>query len=63
MKLQAEIEIQQANEQARRQEKAAKVRAELEADEDYMLQKQRNWDDWKDDHERGAGNDKLRPTA
>ena len=61
--MQANIEIAQAQEQAQRQEKAAKVRKMLEADEEYMLQKQRNWDNWKDDHERGSGNDKLRPTA
>lgn len=60
---QADIEIAQAHEQAHSQAEAAKQRAELESDEDYMLQKQRNWDDWKDDHERGAGNNKLRPTA
>lgn len=61
--MQADIEIAQAHEQSQRQEQATKLRAKLEADEDYMLQKQRNWDDWKDDHERGSGNDKLRPTA
>lgn len=61
--MQAEIEIADANERSKRQEKADRMRAELEADEEYALQKQRNWDDWKDDHERGAGNSKLRPTA
>ena len=61
--MQADIEIAQAQEQAQRQEQAEKFRAKLEADEDYMLQKQRNWDDWKDDNARGSGNDKLRPTA
>ena len=61
--MQAEIEVLQAREQSEQQAKAAKIKAELEADEDYALEKQRRWDDWKDDHERGAGNDKLRPTA
>ena len=40
-----------------------KLKKELESDEDYVLAKERAWDDWKDDHQRGEGNSKLRPTA
>jgi len=61
--LQADIEVRQAQEAAESQAKADKRRAKLEEDEEYMLQKARAWDDWKDDNERGAGNSKLRPTA
>ena len=45
------------------QKEAEKRRAKLEEDEDYMLQKARAWDDWKDDNESGSGNSRLRPTA
>ncbi|RZR98244.1 hypothetical protein BHM03_00027556 [Ensete ventricosum] len=30
-------------------------------DEDAEVEKARAWDDWKDDHPRGAGNKKLTP--
>jgi hypothetical protein len=30
-------------------------------DDDAAVQKARAWDDWKDDHPRGAGNKKLTP--
>lgn len=32
-------------------------------DEDADLERQRAWDDWKDEHPTGYGNSKLRPTA
>merc|ERR1712078_764062 len=40
---------------------AKEDRAEDESEED--LQKQRAWDDWKDDHPYGSGNSRLRPCA
>lgn len=61
--LQARIEMEQVAWAEAAQQKAQKARQELEADEDYQLQKQRAWDDWKDDNPRGAGNSKLKPTA
>lgn len=61
--LQAEIEVEQAKSAAERQTAAEKLKKELESDEDYVLAKARAWDDWKDDHQRGEGNSKLRPTA
>lgn len=32
-------------------------------EEDADLERQRAWDDWKDEHPSGYGNSKLRPTA
>jgi hypothetical protein len=49
-----------AQEVQRSRELAAKTEDEKEEDE---LQKQRKWDDWKDDHPTGYGNSKLRPCA
>lgn len=34
---------------------------EDEDDDDESQEKARAWDDWKDDHPRGAGNKKLTP--
>ncbi|XP_010924912.2 PP2A regulatory subunit TAP46 [Elaeis guineensis] len=37
------------------------TRSGTEEDEDAAVEKARAWDDWKDDHPRGAGNKKLTP--
>lgn len=37
------------------------TRSVTEQDEDAAVEKARAWDDWKDDHPRGAGNKKLTP--
>lgn len=34
---------------------------EDDEDDDAAVEKARAWDDWKDDHPRGAGNKKLTP--
>ncbi|KAI0518668.1 hypothetical protein KFK09_006104 [Dendrobium nobile] len=36
-------------------------RRENDDDDDEAQEKARAWDDWKDDHPRGAGNKKLTP--
>ncbi|KAG1367664.1 PP2A regulatory subunit TAP46 [Cocos nucifera] len=38
-----------------------RTRSATEEDEDAAVEKARAWDDWKDDHPRGAGNKKLTP--
>jgi len=53
---QREVEAERAAAQAAKDD-----RAEEETDEE--LQKQRAWDDWKDDHPYGSGNSRLRPCA
>ena len=53
---QREVEAERAAAQAAKDD-----RAEEETEEE--LQKQRAWDDWKDDHPYGSGNSRLRPCA
>eukprot|EP00951_Prasinocladus_malaysianus_P016553 scaffold129075_cov46-Prasinocladus_malaysianus.AAC.2 len=51
----------------RRQEEEAEAsrkqaaKEEFDEEDEEELQRQRRWDDWKDDNPRGAGNSKLRP--
>ena len=60
--VQAQEREQREAEGARREarEKAAKSEGQLEDEE---LEKQRKWDEWKDEHPTGYGNSKLRPCA
>ena len=44
-------------------EAAASSCIDEDVDEDAATSKARAWDDWKDDHPRGEGNSRLRPTA
>jgi len=53
---QREVEAEKAAARAAKED-----RAEEESEEE--LQKQRAWDDWKDDHPYGSGNSRLRPCA
>jgi hypothetical protein len=53
---QREVEAEKAAARAAKED-----RAEDESEEE--LQKQRAWDDWKDDHPFGSGNSRLRPCA
>jgi immunoglobulin-binding protein 1 len=61
--------VLQANERELEQIQAqlakARIQAAKTADqiEDEDTEKQRAWDDWKDDHPTGYGNSKLRPCA
>ena len=48
--------------QARAEASRAAAKA-ADADGEQEALRQRAWDDWKDEHPRGAGNAKLRPTA
>lgn len=61
--VQAEIDLEQARRVDESQRQAKLKQEELEADEDFQVQRQRAWDDWTDDNPRGAGNSRLRPTA
>lgn len=59
----ADGEIEKMN-QAQESEKQSKIRAQQAEDEDSdrdsvgdeKQEKARHWDDWKDEHEKGAGN-------
>ncbi|KAK9837140.1 hypothetical protein WJX81_005866 [Elliptochloris bilobata] len=61
-----ELRAARAAEASAAKAEAARVAAQA-ADEraggEAETQRQRAWDDWKDDHPRGAGNSKLRPMA
>ena len=66
--LQAEIEMAQAREAEESSRQAEQQRRQAEADEgdeasDAAVMRARAMDEWKDDHPRGYGNSKLRPTA
>lgn len=64
--MQAEIEIAMAQRAAESQARAEAKRAQAAAEDKYgeaETERQRAWDDWKDDHPYGSGNSKLRPTA
>lgn len=64
--MQAEMEMAAARRASEAQARAeAKRAAAKSADKDGEKEtlRQRAWDDWKDEHPRGAGNSKLRPTA
>ena len=59
----ADGEIRNMNlmqEQQAQMDKLAKIEEEKDPDRDEALNEQiykdRNWDDWKDNHEKGAGN-------
>ncbi|KAK9838083.1 hypothetical protein WJX84_009718 [Apatococcus fuscideae] len=56
------LQQQEAAAQAAQQHQASQVHAGSD-DEDAGLERQRAWDDWKDEHPTGYGNSKLRPTA
>ena len=67
---QAEIEMAQAREAEQSSQEAEQRRQEAKEDEDREEEasdeaviKARAMDDWKDEHPRGYGNSKLRPTA
>jgi hypothetical protein len=51
-----------AESQARAEAERKRAMAE-DKDGEAETARLRAWDDWKDDHPRGSGNSKLRPTA
>lgn len=64
--LQGMVELQKMQ-AAQQKEAAAAARQaaheDSDEDSDAKVDKQRAWDDWKDEHPSGWGNSKLRPTA
>lgn len=60
------VELQRMQQAQQREAAAAAEKAgheDSDEDSDAKLDKQRAWDDWKDDNPSGWGNSKLRPTA
>ena len=57
-KLEYELMCKKCEEQKKAQEIEDKVNEMLTEEEkvDIQTMKDRNWDDWKDEHEKGAGN-------
>ena len=63
-----ELELQQMKERERSESDAAAARRGTEAEggdqgdfDDRAVEKQRAWDDWKDNNPKGHGNSALRP--
>lgn len=67
MEQQADWEIADAIKRDKQQKEAEQQKqssaVDEDADNDEELEKQRAWDDWKDDHPYGYGNSRLRPCA
>lgn len=64
--LQGMIELQKVQASQQKEAAAAAYRAaheDSDEDSDAKVDKQRAWDDWKDENPSGWGNSKLRPTA
>ncbi len=64
--LQGMIELQRMQEAQQKETAAAAYKAaheDSDEDSDAKIDKQRAWDDWKDENPSGWGNSKLRPTA
>lgn len=63
---QAEWEMREAIKQKESREATRESEGQegkTDSDNEEDLDKQRAWDDWKDDHPYGYGNSKLRPCA
>ena len=64
--VQGMIELHKMQESQQKEAAAATRNAageDSDEDSDAIMDKQRAWDDWKDENPRGWGNSKLRPTA
>ncbi len=64
--LQGMIELQKMQEAQQKEAAAAAHKAaheDSDEESDAKVDKQRAWDDWKDENPSGWGNSKLRPTA